>query len=265
MLRYKKEMHRGEFGLGGPGRRRRVKVLFLLNLLVAVVFLVHVAPLSGQPAGWSVPRTTDPLRAAKAITRQQLHGSADDLDSPGRLSEIALDRRIRVTCGTVSLWAVGLLRKAGFDARLVMVMTLDAWNATNNGHTFIEIRSGGRWIAYDLDRKVRWTDEAGRPLSMSEWMARVPSGNYRIVPLLRPVDERVLRAEDLRLAQVPFVRWHKLLWFPSQGERTESLLKYPRAKNYRVLPPRVWEARFGERLPSRSTPAWWPLQDGRLH
>ena len=258
------EMRRSQLGVAS-GRRKRVRLLLLLNLVVATIFLVHVNPLAGQPRGWSLPQTTDPLRAAVAIARHQVHGSADDLDSPGRLSEIALRRPVRVTCGTVSLWAVELLKDAGFDARLDMVMTLDAWNETSNGHTFVEIRQGGRWVAYDLDRKVRWTDENGRPLSMSEWMARVPSGNYRIVPLLGPVDERVLRAQDLRFAQVPFVRWRNRLWFPSQGERTASLLNYPRAKDFRAVPQRVWEARFGERLASRSAATWWPLQDGRIH
>src|SRR5262249_29020692 len=168
-------MHRIEFGLVAHGRRRRGRILLRLDLVVAVVFLVHVNPLAGQPPSWSLPRTTDPLRAVQTIARHQVAGSKDDLDAPSRLSEIAFHRQIRVTCGTVSLWAVELLRKAGFNARFVMVMTLDPWNATSNGHSFLEIREGGHWVAYDLHRKVRWTDAAGRPLSMTQWMARVPS------------------------------------------------------------------------------------------
>lgn len=242
-----------------------MKLLLPLNLATSAIFVWHVNPLAAQPPLWKLPATTDPLRAVTAIARHQVHGWTDDLDSPRRLSEIALHRRVRVTCGTVSLWAVDLLEDAGFDARPDMVMTLDAWNATNNGHTFVEIRTDGRWVAYDLDRKVRWTDKAGRGLSMSEWLARVPSGDYRIVPLLGQVNERSLRAEDQRFAQVPFVRWHRLLWFPSQDKRTQSLLDYPEAEDYRELAPRVWQLRFGEQVPPRRPAAFWPVQQGLLH
>jgi hypothetical protein len=241
----------------------RTGALLLLNLAVAGALVWHADPLAAKPPQWRLPATTDPLRAATAIARHQVHGHADDYVSSERKSEIAFHRPIRATCGAVSLWAVDLLTEAGFDARLDMVMTLDPWNASNNGHTFVEIRTDGRWVAYDLDRKVRWTDEAGRPLSMSKWVARVPSGNYRIVPLLGPVNERELRAEDRRVAQVPFVLSGGHLWFPSAGERTQSLLNYPKAKDYRVLSPSAWEARFGERVPPLRA-LWWRDQDGRL-
>ena len=76
------------------------------------------------------------------------------------MSAIAVSRPIRATCSHVSLWAADLLTAANFDARVVGVLTLDTWNATDNGHTLIEVRENGRWVAYDVDRKVRWTDGA---------------------------------------------------------------------------------------------------------
>jgi hypothetical protein len=207
--------------------------------------VVQANPFAAPPR-WHIPQTTDPVKAVTAIATRQFPGWFDDALTPRQMSRTALHRPLYTTCGPVSTWAVELLREAGFKARLVMVMTRDRWNATDNGHTFVEIRSGGRWVAYDIHRKLRWTDEHGRGLSMTEWVSRVPSGKYRIVPLLAPVNERVVRREDARYAQVPFVQANGRLWFPSQGARNRPFLKY--SSDYRVIPRDLWEARFGESL-----------------
>jgi hypothetical protein len=226
-------------------------VLLLANVFALALALVVQANPLAPPPRWHIPETSDPVKAVTAIAMRQFPGWFDDSLTPRQMSETALHRPLYTTCGAVSLWAVDLLTEAGFKARLVMVMTRDKWNTTDNGHTFVEIRQAGRWVAYDIHRKLRWTDERGRGLSTVEWISRVPSGNYRIVPLLAPVNERVIRRQDLRYAQVPFVRASGLLWFPSQGARNRSFLRY--SSDYRVLAPDVWEARFGERLRTRAS------------
>jgi hypothetical protein len=113
------------------------------------------------------------------------------------------------------------------------------------GHTFIEIRKQERWVAYDIDRKLRWTDEAGRGLSMAEYIARVPSRGYRIVALLgrsmsaRSAGRCPLRARAFRPPRRPAV-------VSFTGCTDGPIITY--APDYRVLPVDEWEARFGERV-----------------
>ena len=216
-------------------------LLVVANAL-AVISAAWAGGFSDSTPRWSIPPTKDPVKAVTAIAIRQYPGWFDDKLTPVEMSERAVDRPLYTTCGPVSAWAVELLKEAGFTARLVMVMTLDKWNATDNGHTFVEVRQRGGWVAYDIHRKVRWTDDSGRGLSMVEWIDRVPSHDYRIVPLLAPVDGGALRRQDARYAQVPFVRAGRWLWFPSQGRRTASILKY--SSGHRVLPRDRWLARF---------------------
>lgn len=215
--------------------------LRLLVVVAAVLLAVRVLHSETAPA-YRLPPNMDALQAVTAIAAQQIHGWADDHRPISDLSRVAANRPVYVTCGNVSLWAERLLRDAGFTVRIAHVLTLDRWNGWANGHTFIEVRRNGRWVAYDIDRKVRWTDMGGRALSMIEWVAAVKTGRYRIVPLLGPVDETRLRLEDRRYGQVPFVRDGSVYWFPSQGAADRRILGY--SSDYRVTSPRDWRQRF---------------------
>lgn len=235
-------------GRGGQHRSlSKVRWAIVTLLCVSVggeVVLLALPAAAGSTLALKLPHTSNPAAAVAAVAHNHVHGSSDQGLTGRQMSVAAVTRPVRATCGPASDWALELLGAAGFEGRLVMVMTLDKWNGWSNGHTFLEIREGLRWVAYDVDRDLRWADEAGRGLSMLELVVRVPSQNYRIVPLHGPVNERLIRRQDARWAQVPFVRGDDgLIYFPSQGARDARILSYS-PKTFRILSPTEWQSRF---------------------
>ena len=227
----------------GTLRHNLVAANFAGLLLLAQITLDPVGPMTPR---WSLPPTDSALEAVTLIAQRQVHGLTDDGKEPREISRLALHRTVYLTCGEVSMWAVDLLTAAGYEARLSMAMTLDEWTG-DNGHTIIGVRESTGWVAYDIDRKVRWTDKLGRPLSMREWIERVPTGDYDIVPLLGAVDEVALRAQDRRYAHVPFVLADDELWFASPGDEHDArLISYGESNGMRFRPVATpeWHVRF---------------------
>lgn len=216
---------------------------WMLALLLAAGFgsavTLHATDAEPLPPRYDVT-STDPVDAVRQIAGRHEHGSMDNL-SPWALDTIALERKVRSTCTFVSDWAVTVLDRAGIEARVVSTLTLDEWDEDNNGHTMIEVRVDGRWVLFDVDRDV-WFWRDGRPLSLVELVAAVPSGGYEIRSLsgdpTRP--ENDLRLENVRLLQVPIVRDDDGLWFFS--DHADRVHGY--SVDYRELSEADWMARF---------------------
>lgn len=186
---------------------------------------------------WTVPATDNVYEAVRWVATRQVHGWVDDHLSMTDLSQKAVDQPLYITCGTVALWTVDRLAEAGYEARVVMAMNWGEWDGWENGHTFIEARTDDGWVAFDVDRKVRWTRD-GQPLSLLEWM----NGPYEIVPIIIPVlDKPFMLEQDARWSEVPFIEENGLYWFPS-GPWDADMLAYDPA--YRVMDPAEWLARF---------------------
>lgn len=189
---------------------------------------------------WTLPQGTLSEQIA-ALAARHVHGHADGEPSVAEMDRIALERPVSTTCGYVSVWAVAHLREAGYDARVVDTLTLDEWNDTDNGHTLIEVKEDGRWVAYDIDQGVTFGG-----MSLAEWVSSVPSGDYQIIPLEGPVDEEAMRAWHRRIAQVPMIRDGDLTFFPS-GEWDERVMSYDPS----YTPITDWTDRF---YPSAAAP-----------
>jgi hypothetical protein len=211
----------------------------LVGLLASAVLLLGLGGLA-DPPDWSLtPGEVDEMVAA--IAARHIHGDLDGAPSPEEIDAIAADRPVVTTCTYVSRWAVSLLHRHGIRARTVSTLTLDAWNDHNNGHTLIEAMVDGEWVAFDVDLGVRFTDDGGDPLSLAEWVERVPRDDYRIVP----IDPGTPPAAELyslyrRVAQVPLIADGKHFWFWS--EREARVLSYH--SSYVAMDRDAWEARF---------------------
>ena len=89
------------------------------------------------------------------------HGFADNVYSPEQLDESAMHRRLNLSCGGVSRFAVYELGQLGIDARRVALVT--PYEMTPyTGHTVMEVYRRG-WQVYDLDYNMRPLVD-GRPV-----------------------------------------------------------------------------------------------------
>lgn len=203
--------------------------------------LLTLIVMSWPPARWEPPtESADALLTA--VAHRHVHGGRDDHEPIARLSEIAATRRVVATCGPVSVWAVGLLRDAGYEARVVTTLTMDEWDSLDNGHTMVSVMIDGQWAVYDLDRKVRYTALDGSPLSIAELVERVPTDDYAIVPLGGPVGEGFLRAANRRLLQTAGIGEGEHYYFAASGEDAERVESY--SPWYRALDATAWLDRF---------------------
>jgi hypothetical protein len=89
------------------------------------------------------------------------HGFADNVYSPEQLDKSAMHRRLNLSCGGVSRFAVYELGQLGIDARRVALVT--PYEITPyTGHTVMEVYRRG-WQVYDLDYNMRPLVD-GRPV-----------------------------------------------------------------------------------------------------
>lgn len=213
------------------------------GLLVANVIAIAVLAFVARP-GWTLPPTASAREAVALIGDRHQHGWSDDGVTPAELSRIAELRPVSTTCGVVSVWAAGMLQRLGYDVRVVTTLTLEPWNASDNGHTMISVREASGWVVYDVDRNVYYTDARGRPLSLRDLLARIPADDYSIVALgTMQFDGSFIREGNRRLMQVAGISDGDRYVFaaddPAHASRIESY-----SPNYAVLPSDEWTARF---------------------
>jgi hypothetical protein len=209
-----------------------------LGATAALALLIGV--LGANPPDWLLARGGVNEMVA-AIAARHIHGDLDGEPSVDEIDEIARGRPVVTTCTYVSRWAASLLQRQGVAARTVSTLTLDAWNDHNNGHTLIEAKADGEWVVFDVDLGVRFTDDAGAPLSLAAWVERVPRDDYRIVP----IEPGAPSASELyplyrRVAQVPLIADGRHWWFWSDQEA--RVLSYH--SSYVAMDRGAWEARF---------------------
>jgi hypothetical protein len=223
-----------------------------LGSTAALALLIGILGFANSP-DWALARS-DVHEMVAAIAARHVHGDRDGAPSVEEIDAIARDRPVVTTCTYVSRWAVSLLHRHGIRARTVSTITLDAWNDHNNGHTLIEAMVGGEWVAFDVDLGVRFTDHGGAPLSLAEWVARVPHDDYRIVPI-EPGTPPAAELYSLyrRVAQVPLIADGKRWWFWSDQEA--RVLSYH--TSYVAMDRAAWEARFYPDGSEAYSPGWY--------
>jgi hypothetical protein len=213
-------------------------------VLVNLTALAVLAQVALNPIDRLMPRFAPmgtPEEIVAAVSARHSHGATDDAQSVDALSKAAFSRPIVTTCGKVSEWTVAHLRDAGYEARVVVTLTLEEWNGTDNSHVMVEVREDG-WVVYDPDRHVGYADPAGRPVSLRELVELVPTDEYAIVPLAGPVGEGLIRETNRRLFGVPGIEEGGLYWFEATGAEAERVRSYD--PTYRTLAPAAWSVRF---------------------
>ena len=112
----------------------------------------------------------DPHALLSGIAWIVSHGRPDGGKSAKEMAEAAKTRKLLMTCGSVSGWAVSVLREHGYQARAVSSLTLENWNTYDNGHGMLELywKDPGKWVLYDITANAYFTFE-GKPLSLVEF------------------------------------------------------------------------------------------------
>ena len=127
----------------------------------------------------------DPHALLSGIAWIVSHGRPDGGKSAKEMARLAKTRKLLMTCGSVSGWAVSVLRDHGFQARGVSSLTLENWNTYDNGHGMLEMywEDPGKWVLYDVTANSYYTFQ-GKPLSLVEFAYAVMADReYEVVSI----------------------------------------------------------------------------------
>jgi hypothetical protein len=129
---------------------------------------------------------SEPLEMASVFSTVVRHHSRDNKLKFAQLDSEAKRRYLGLTCGAVSPWLHSWMVRAGFRARIVRFLTMEASNGYNDGHVALEMRrnvSGYPWTLVDADLARYYEDADGARLSVHEVVKRVPAWDFTIRPL----------------------------------------------------------------------------------
>ncbi len=193
------------------------------------------------------------------------YGSADDGLPARDRRRAARRRRLSLTCTSLSTELASVLARAGIKVRLVAVLTRDALNENDNGHTLVEIRDPEGWRVYDPSFRTFFR-RGGRRLSLAEWCDAVRDGDYEIEvvrastdPLgefthgadaLRERMEALVASEELRrrwyerVAGVPLVLVGESFVFSADDPDAARVDAY--SSWYRSIPPSHFHALWAD-------------------
>lgn len=99
---------------------------------------------------------------------------------------------LHVICGSISAVGVQVLRDAGYQARVVGVVTQQPFNGVD-GHIMLEVWQQGAWRLYDIDGNRRAVDSALRGVSI---VTQVEAGTSRLWQSIAD-DPRAAPEEDV--------------------------------------------------------------------
>jgi hypothetical protein len=144
----------------------------LARMLASFAALVAIALAFGTPASASAESTAQRAdRIMREVTFQMTHApSADGLDQDQVPLQQLIQRydrgeRLYLRCGPQALVAQAILARNGITSRIVNTLAAQgAWDFEGDGHTFLEVWIGNRWIAYDPDANRQFVDARGRAI-----------------------------------------------------------------------------------------------------
>lgn len=117
-----------------------------------------------------------------------------------------------VICGSVSRVGREVLQNAGYQARLVGVVTRQPFDGDNDSHVMLEVWQQNGWRLYDIDGNRRAIDSAGRGISV---VAQVAAGasmlweaidDPSVVPGTPMETSPAQSALDLRVFNIPWIQ-----------------------------------------------------------
>jgi hypothetical protein len=93
------------------------------------------------------------------LARHHVHSwDQEGMPIPELVAKYRAGEVLRTACGGVSRVGIQIMRDAGYSARLVGVVTYQAFDGDNDGHIMLEIWDQGAWRLYDVDGNRRAVD-----------------------------------------------------------------------------------------------------------
>lgn len=93
------------------------------------------------------------------------YGLSDDAESPEKLEKHLKIRTVSCACVKIAYFASYLMNTLGIEARVVASMSKKDWGGQDDGHTLLEVKINGQWIAYDPTFNVLFSG-GGKMLSI---------------------------------------------------------------------------------------------------
>lgn len=113
------------------------------------------------------------------------HGNRDDNLSIADLRRVITNRRISVTCGTISRLLNNILSDLGSESRLAYSITTRSKNGLDDGHIMLEVWEASKWVLYDPDSRTMFGTKQ-RPLSVADLDSDFRPNVYKNVTPLGP-------------------------------------------------------------------------------
>lgn len=152
------------------------------------------------------------------------YGLSDDAESPERLEKYLKTRTVSCSCTKTADLSVYLMTALGIEARVVASMSKKDWGGQDDGHTLLEVKINGQWIAYDPTFNVLFSG-GGKMLSILDVALRdfseiqlqnlpgnpgfssyeTPHYNYDFWVMERFLSEDSLRQWYGRILAAPFI------------------------------------------------------------
>lgn len=120
------------------------------------------------------------LAFCSAFSWAAAHGSADASKTHAQLDAAAKCAKLRLPCGALHPWIKQWASAAGFQCRVVRLLTAETPDGYNDGHVALEIRhpnGAGPWVLADCTLG-QYHVAADTPLSLRDLIPRMPSGDF---------------------------------------------------------------------------------------
>jgi hypothetical protein len=212
------------------GHTTRMLTALAAVLLLAAVFVQGAVANGGKTGG---SNDQEVIRILARIAAHQTHGWSGDVLPIRKLeADLARDRRIVVSCGTVSRLGLRAARRAGHSARLVGSFTRRRLNGFDDGHVMLEVRLHVGWTVFDLDnnRRARAGVGISELVRDPRWQVIARDKPYEGAEVGAAPHTRYNRAAfaDLgtwyrRILGVPTIRARGSNWFHDARERDRGL------------------------------------------
>jgi hypothetical protein len=125
-----------------------------------------------------------PDQILRDLAAHQIHSWTDNsIGFPAMVAKYQAGERLNITCYYVSEVARQLLHAAGYPARVVETITREPFNDFDDGHSMVEVFTGGQWQLYDIDANERAVDANGAGISLVDQAEAVREGRALWEPI----------------------------------------------------------------------------------
>ena len=127
-----------------------------------------------KPGHIPTPQADATLPIMRDLAQHHVHSWRDEgMAIPKLVDMYRAGETLYVICGSVSRVGREVMQNAGYQARLVGVVTREPFDGDNDSHVMLEVWHQNGWRLYDIDGNRRAIDAAGRGISV---VAQVAAG-----------------------------------------------------------------------------------------